>query len=72
MEINVTVPPNGLRHSLTQNALKRGSLGLLPQLTLGDTLKHLDSVITIICLPFGTMLAKFVHVDENRSSTLLT
>ena len=45
-------------------------LGLLPQITLGDTLKHLDSVITIICFPFGTMPAKFV--DENRSSMLLT
>ena len=45
-------------------------LGLLPQITLGDTLKHFDSVITMICLPFGTMSAKFV--DENRSSTLLT
>ena len=45
-------------------------LGLLPQITLGDMLKHFDSMITIICLPFGTLSAKFV--DENRLSTLLT
>ena len=45
-------------------------LELLPQITLGDTLKHLDNVITIICLPFGTMPAKFL--GENSSSTLLT
>ena len=54
-------------YDIDPKCFERWILGLLPQITLRDMLKHFDSVITIICLPFGTMSAKFV--DENRSST---
>ena len=70
--INVTVPPNGLRHSLTQKCFETWILGFLPQITLEDTLKHLDRVIIIICLPLGPCspnLFKYV-TDLNSSKPL--